>query len=120
MKRSDKNKGEDIWKEVNILTKHVTGNKVSSSQVIKRWFTSTIVAFCILVLLISTFLIGLVMQSAFNTNEFDQKLPEESIVVDMNKVDIHASDESLRLSYFKEETIEQAVVLLPKLWPNFF
>lgn len=120
MKRSDKNKGEDIWKEVNSLTKHVTGNKVSSSQVIKRWFTSTIVAFCILVLLISTFLIGLVMQSAFNTNEFDQKLPEESIVVDMNKVDIHASDESLRLSYFKEETIEQAVVLLPKLWPNFF
>ncbi|WP_308150160.1 hypothetical protein [Spiroplasma sp. AdecLV25b] len=112
MKRSKKNKDEDIWKEINGLTKHVIEKKLSSSQIRKRWFISAIAILCTLILGASTFLIGFAMQSAFNMGDFEHKMPEESIVVDMNKVDIHASDKSLRLPYFEEETIDQVFKLM--------
>lgn len=112
MKRPKKSKDKDMWKEINNVTKYVTGNKVFSSLLRKRCFIIITTIFCILLLIVSTFFIGLAMQSAFNTDEFEKKLQEESIVVDMNKVDIHASDKSLRLSYFEEETINQVFALM--------
>ncbi|WP_308150155.1 hypothetical protein [Spiroplasma sp. AdecLV25b] len=74
----------------------------------KSWFISIFTTFCSAVLLTSTFLIILVMEKAFNVIKFNPNLPEQSIVVDMNKIDIHASDKSLRLLYFEEKVINQS------------
>ncbi|WP_342276611.1 hypothetical protein [Spiroplasma endosymbiont of Nebria brevicollis] len=112
MKRSRKRQDEDIWEEMNNLTKNVTGSKASYLPIRTHWFIGIIATICTLIVLGSTFLISLAMQSAFNMGEFNFKLPEESIVVDMNKLDMHTSDKSLRVPYFEEETIEQVLKLV--------
>lgn len=118
MKRVDDN---DNWRELNNITKYVTG-KGELIKPKRRFLTIIISLIMVMVLTISTFFIGLAMQSAFNINNFKQNIVEESIIVDMNDAPIYTSNKSLRLLYFEEETKTQVFDLLTKefWWKSFF
>lgn len=116
-----KKKNNDDWTKLNEMTKYVTGKAVPSK--LKNHFLAIIMfLIMIIVSVISTFFIALAMQSAFNIGNFKQRLPEQSIVVDMNNIPINDSNKNLRLPYFEEQSKKQVFDLLLKeyWWDSFF
>lgn len=116
-----KKKDNDDWAQLNDMTKYITG-KVKPSRIKKSFLTTFISLIMVITLAISVFFIALAMQSAFNINSFKENIPEESIIVDMDKVPIATSDKNLRLPYFEEQSKKQVFDLLIKKswWGSFF
>lgn len=116
-----KRKDNDNWKQLNDLTKYVTG-KVAPAKLKKSLFVIITGLIMTIALAVSTFFVVFGMQSAFNLDNFKENIPEESIVVDMNEVPIFSSDKSLRLTYFEESAKKQVFALLIKepWWDSFF
>lgn len=116
-----KKKDSDNWTQINNMTNYIT-SKVKTSRIKKIFLTTFISLIMVITLAISIFFIALAMESAFNINTFKEKIPEESIIVDMNQLPITASDKNLRFSYFEEESKKQVFDLLIKKswWANFF
>lgn len=116
MKKTNK----DNWNHLNDITKHVIGSKITGIKKTNHIMVSFASIILMLLLIVSVFFASIGMQNAFNMGNFQQRLKEESIVIDMNKVDIMDSPSSLRLAYFQTETKNQVFELLKNdsWWKN--